>query len=318
MPQNVVLNLVTQTAISPLYLQGRSLQKLFFELVESVDPELGKALRYDEQTNFYSFSALQVRSEQAGSGCRMMASEGLGEEGLQHTHKHTLPAQTRCWWRISFVDDDLFDHLAFLWHELRGEVFQLGSGLISVSGIASDLSVGAGSAGSDCTGSDITAWTASCSYTELYAQASTQEQDIQIQFVTPTVFQQKGRDGCGHTPLPTVSSIFEPLRRCWNRHSKLAFTPHLINYITPTHFNIRTQSVQYIQHHSIQTFTGCIGTIGFQISGQSDPLIIKRINALADFAQYCSVGRGARFGMGLIKRLGSRPIACVGQPVNQG
>mgnify|MGYP001795771696 CR=1 FL=1 len=61
MPQNIVLNLVTQSSISPVHLQGYSLQQLFLHLIEIVDPVLGRALKHDRSSDFYNLSALQIK-----------------------------------------------------------------------------------------------------------------------------------------------------------------------------------------------------------------------------------------------------------------
>ncbi|MEL6552221.1 MAG: CRISPR system precrRNA processing endoribonuclease RAMP protein Cas6 [Cyanobacteria bacterium J06621_11] len=346
MPQSIILHLVTQSTVPPKHLQGYSLHQLFFNLVEVVDPKLGRALRRDKRNNFYSLSALQVKSspydhtslnreqnisslssqhsssqhspsqhassqhsrfinsQNRDSKNQSLKSKPLKTQSLknrspysgtahaadnasifQHTHTLAIPQNTDCWWRISFLDDDLFDHLAAFWHQLKGEIFPIGTGSLSISHIT--------------TNTNIIEWANSCSYKDLYERASSYERDIQLQFVTPAALGQSN----SHILLPTPEAVFQPLRICWNRHSGLAFTPSLISHITPTDFNIQTQSVQHIRRNSLQTFIGCIGTVSFHIGPQNDSLAVKRINAIADFAQYCSIGQGAQLGMGLVKRL---------------
>ena len=68
MPQSIVLNLVTQSAIPREHLQGYVLQQLFFNLVKTVDPQLGNALCRDEQNRAYSLSALQLNEPSDASG----------------------------------------------------------------------------------------------------------------------------------------------------------------------------------------------------------------------------------------------------------
>jgi CRISPR-associated endoribonuclease Cas6 len=43
--------------------------------------------------------------------------------------------------------------------------------------------------------------------------------------------------------------------------------------------------------------------LGDQIMGNPDPLIVKQMNALADFALYAGVGRKTTMGMSMIRRL---------------
>ncbi|HAG83117.1 MAG TPA: CRISPR-associated endoribonuclease Cas6, partial [Cyanobacteria bacterium UBA12227] len=72
-----------------------------------------------------------------------------------------------------------------------------------------------------------------------------------------------------------------------------------IDSIFPSFFNIRTEVVA----DSRSKFIGCVGEISYRILGDVDALKIKQINALADFALYCGVGRKTPMGMGMIRRL---------------
>ncbi len=317
MPQSLVLNLITQSAISPEHLQGYALQQLFFSLIESVDLDLSHILRRDQQNRSYTLSAIQVESLANES----LANESLANElldhsasvqpitsdqpatlgnlrllspkayasNLQYTHHQAIAPHTPCWWRMTFLDDALFDHLFFLWSQLRNQAFPLGTGSIIVGAVAADLP-GLG-------------WASSCSYRDIYEQASAHTRDIHLQFVTPTAFEKEGQI----TPLPTAEALFHPLRKRWNRYSGLVFTPSLISGIVPSYFDLQTEVVQSSERNSARTLVGCTGQISFRIAGDRDPLIIKRINTLADFTRYCGVGRNTRFGMGVIRRMTQAP-----------
>jgi CRISPR-associated endoribonuclease Cas6 len=302
MPQSLVLNLVTQSAIPRQHLQGYSLQQLFFNLVEVVDPELGHVLRRDKQNRGYSLSALQLSHPSEASPSDVLTAQKLRLFlpkakvcQLQYSHSESIAAQTSCWWRISFLDDALFDHLIFLWNQLQGEVFQLGSGSVAITNIATDMATPLP------TGQAKLDWASRCSYRDLYEQASAQERDIHLEFVTPTAFECQGHVN----PLPTAEAVFQPLRRRWNRYGGLAFVPSVVMPIVPLHFNIQTHTVQSSLRNSMRSIVGCTGQISFRISGDGDPLTIKRINALADFTRYCSIGSNTLFGMGVVRRLSS-------------
>ncbi len=327
MPQSFVLNLVTQSAIPWQHLQGHALQQLFFNLVDTVDPALGNVLRLDKQNRSYSLSALQreeafkptspratelsaqFKSQQpqqaqvepvlpAQSNIQLLASKRQLSDRpfraqsarLQHSHQQAIKANTPCWWRISFLDDDLFDHLIILWNQLTGEPFMLGTGSLAISSISADL--------------PGSAWASSCSYRDIYEQASSRDRDIHLQFITPTAFENDGHA----TPLPTAESVFHTLRKRWNHYSGLAFAPSLVSNIVPAHFDIKTGSTQRLDSKAHESIVGCTGQISFRIDGDRDPLIIKRINTLADFTRYCGVGCHTRLGMGIIRRLSS-PVA---------
>ncbi len=326
MPQILFLKLVSQGAIAPQYLQGHFLQRLFFDLVEAVDPVLARVLRYDKNNCAYRLSALQIFFDSKVSNSKDSSSEESNIEcsrntyaladsqqivqslngsfndhlsaaistlqfstfqfsTLQYTCNTPLKPQTECWWRVVFLDDDLLDHLVFLWNQLGDETFQLGPARIRVVCASADAGV--------------VEWTSSCRYQDIYEQASSCDRDIHLQFVTPTAF---GQD-YDAAALPTAEAIFQPLRKYWNRYSGLAFMPNLIDRITPTHFNIQSRPVRSLHQNSPQTVIGCTGSVSFRIDEQSDPLIVKRINTLADYTRYCGVGYNTRLGMGVIERL---------------
>jgi CRISPR-associated protein, Cas6 family len=46
-----------------------------------------------------------------------------------------------------------------------------------------------------------------------------------------------------------------------------------------------------------------VGEVSYRILGDAEPLVIKQINALADFALYCGVGRKTPMGMGMTRRI---------------
>jgi len=85
-----------------------------------------------------------------------------------------------------------------------------------------------------------------------------------------------------------------------------------VSNIVPTHFNIQTETTQNARRSSPESIVGCTGQISFRIAGDDDPLIIKRINTLADFTRYCAIGCNTHLGMGTLRRL-NRPTMIVKQ-----
>ena len=280
MPQSLILKLTAQSAIAPRYQQGHALQQLFFELVEAVDPRLGQILLSDPTNRSYSFSPLQCPRPSRSK-----------QNALQYNSGVIIPAQTQCWWRITLLDDPLFDSIGSLWQSLCGERFDLGTAYLTIDEIIVKTPTPnrARAAAASAT---------ACSYSELYAQASDYERNIHIEFLTPVVFEHQGT----LSPMPSADSLFQPLRKYWNHYSGLLFPANLVNYLLPTYFDIRTCSVQSFLHSSVPNISGCIGKIGFRIDEQHNSAIIKHLNTLADFARFCSVGYQAQFGMGVLGR----------------
>jgi len=322
MPQSLILKLVAQDAIAPQHLRGYSLQQLFFDLVEAVDFDLGRVLRRDKYNCAYRFSALQVSAPQVSApqvsppkslsknsklSKRKLAQHPSAQASarpindklssqksiLNYVCNTPLSPQTDCWWRITLLDDALLDHLVVLWNQIGNETFQLGSAGVRITHATIDTKANN--------------WANSCSYQDIYEGASSYERDIHLQIITPAAFHQNNNI----TPLPTTEAVFQPLRKCWNYYSRLAFAPSLINNLVPNSFDIQTSPIQDIRQNSRKITMGCTGHISFRIISE-DPLIIKRINTLADYTQYCGIGYNARLGLGVIRRF-SASTAAVGQ-----
>jgi CRISPR-associated endoribonuclease Cas6 len=202
---------------------------------------------------------------------------------MQYQHRDDIPANTPCWWRISLLDDKLFNHLSQVWSTaLPQQTWYLGSARLNITSLAS-------------TAQQNPAWASSCSYQALYEQASDQQRDLHLQFLTPASFRLAGYV----SPLPTRDALFHCLRRRWNRYSGLAFAPDLVSPIVATEFQLHTVTVSEPTANRV----GCLGQMRFQILGDVDRLTIKRINTLVDFTRYCSVGAQTMSGMGLMHRL---------------
>ena len=63
--------------------------------------------------------------------------------------------------------------------------------------------------------------------------------------------------------------------------------------------NIKTE----ILADSRSKFIGVVGEVTYRILGDVEPLVIKQINALADFSLYCGLGRKTTMGMGMTRRI---------------
>jgi CRISPR-associated endoribonuclease Cas6 len=138
-------------------------------------------------------------------------------------------------------------------------------------------------------------WANACTYAQLYEQASVSERQIALTFTTPTAFRQGQYD----TALPTRDSVFNSLLNRWNKYSGIELSNFSIEAIFPSFFNIRTE----IAADSRSKFIGCVGEISYRLMGDVEPLQIKQINVLADFALYAGIGRKTPMGMGMVRRL---------------
>ncbi|MEL6246966.1 MAG: CRISPR system precrRNA processing endoribonuclease RAMP protein Cas6 [Cyanobacteria bacterium J06648_16] len=286
MPQSLVINLVPEAAIPRKYLDSQSLKKLFFTLVSAVDTELGRILQADSQNKSFTIGPLQVPDPQndrlSSRKLKFFLPRNSAVSQLQYQYAADIPSGVHCWWRISFLDDALFDDLSYAWEKhLSRKSWFLGPARLHVTNLFYKTQ-------------QPLDWANWQTYQQLYESASDTRRDIHLQFMTPAVFRQGSYD----SPLPTRDALFHSLRKRWNRFSGLVFAPSVVNPIVPGEFNIHTVLVETTQSKIV----GCLGQIDFNILGEVDQLTLKRINTLADFAFYAGVGRSNTHGMGITRR----------------
>jgi CRISPR-associated endoribonuclease Cas6 len=277
MPHSLVLNLVPQSPIYPDFLTGRHYHALFLQIVSSVDRALGDRLHEQKTDKAFTLSPLQTQMPRERRG------GGLQSSLLQFNHDRPIPAGTPCWWRISLLDDLLFGHLTKLWLNLNPQqAWHLGSADLQITSVLG-------------TPQAAQPWANFVPYGQLYEQASERSRQIDLTFYTPTNF----RQGKVDTPLPDRDRVFHSLLRKWNQYSGQEFSEGMIETIFPSYFNIGTA----IAPDSRSQFVGGVGEMSFRIFGAVEPVVIKQINALADFALYAGVGRKTPMGMGMVRRV---------------
>jgi CRISPR-associated endoribonuclease Cas6 len=181
------------------------------------------------------------------------------------------------------LDDSLFGKLTHLWLNLNPDrPWHLGPADLHITSILG-------------TPQSTQPWANAIAFAQLYEQANMSDRQIDFSFCTPTAFRQSQHD-CA---LPTRELVFNSLINRWNQYSGIELPKTLIEPIFPSFFDIHTEMVA----DSRSKFIGCVGAMHFRILGDVEPLVIKQINALADFALYSGVGRKTPMGMGMVRRL---------------
>ena len=278
MPESLVINLVSESTIPHQYLKGQYLHRLFLALVSAVDVDLGQTLQTVRHAAF-TLSPLQTTHQPQPTSARnlkfLLPRQPLTP--FQYTNA-SVPAGSHCWWRISLLDDALFTKLASnLERVVAGRSWYLGPARLHVTNFLP---------------TNVPEWTSQGTYQELYERASATHRSLTFELITPAIF----RQGEQISPLPTRDAIFHGLRKRWNRYSGLVFAPDLIDPIIATSFSIHT-----VKLPGKQPTMGCLGKLTFQIADTSDPLSIKRINALAEFSRYCGIGYKTASGLGMVR-----------------
>ncbi|GBE91076.1 CRISPR-associated endoribonuclease Cas6 [Nostoc cycadae] len=275
MPHSLVLNLLPQLQIPQQYLTGRHLHALFLTLVSSVDRELGDRLHDSTADKAFTLSPLQIS--------RTNSPILKGGSKLQWEHQKPIPAGTSCWWRISLLDDTLFGKLTQLWLNLHpNHPWHLGPADLYITSIQG-------------TPQSTQPWANACTYSQLYEEASETERSFNFTFATPTAFRQGQYD----TTLPTRECVFNSLLSRWNKYSGIEFSSIALESIFPSFVNIHTE----ILADSRSKFIGIIGEVNYRILGELEPIQIKQINALTNFALYAGVGRKTTMGLGMMRRI---------------
>ncbi|MEM7796606.1 MAG: CRISPR-associated endoribonuclease Cas6 [Cyanobacteria bacterium P01_C01_bin.118] len=280
MPESLVINLVSESAIPSQYLGGHHLNRLLLALISTVDVDLGQSLQSHKHQSF-TLSPLQITAQSASARNLKFLLPRQPLETTQFQYENSsIPAGYHCWWRVSLLDDGLFAHVSpRLKRAAIRKTWYLGPARLNVTNFLPAHSH---------------PWASHDSYQQLYNQASDANRYLTFQLITPAVFRQGKQD----SPLPTRDAVFQGLRKCWNRYSGLVFAPDIINPITAQSFNIRTVTLAMDNR---KTVVGCLGEITFQIAAQTDPLIIKRLNALTNFSRYCGIGYKTELGLGMVQ-----------------
>ncbi len=278
MPNSLVINIFPLSPISPGYLTGRHIHALFLTLVSSVDRNLGNYLHESQIDKSFTLSPLQIQKPSTQKPARY----------LQWEHDKQIAAETPCWLRISLLDDTLFGQLTQLWLNLNPkDPWHLGPADLLITSIQGTAQSGQ-------------PWANACNYQELYDRASDCDRTMSFQFATPVAFRQGKYD----MALPTRDALFNSLLHRWNKYSGIEFSDIALDAIFPSFFDISTEIIA----DSRSKFIGSIGGITYKIMGEVESVKIKQLNALADFALYCGIGRKTTMGMGMVRRLAINKI----------
>ncbi|MGD1949323.1 MAG: CRISPR-associated endoribonuclease Cas6 [Leptolyngbyaceae cyanobacterium] len=282
MPESLVINLVPESTIPLQYLKGHHLHRLFLALVSAVDVNLGQSLQTHKRYAF-TLSPLQIASQSQATVARnlkfLLPRQQLESTIFQYANR-SVPAGAHCWWRISFLDDGLFEHISSRLERVTArQPWYLGPARLHITNFAP---------------ANMPEWIGQSTYQQLYEEASDGDRNITFQLATPAIFRQDDHE----SPLPTRDAVFHGLRKCWNRYSGLVFAPDIVTPISAKTFNLRTVTLPVSNNKSV---IGCLGNLTFQIAETTDPVVIKRINALTNFSRYGGIGCKTHLGLGVVR-----------------
>lgn len=135
------------------------------------------------------------------------------------------------------------------------------------------------------------------SFPMLLSQAS-QNQNITLEFSTPTSFKSEGIQ----VMFPEPKLVFSSYLNHWNAFSKIKLSQEIkeaFPSIKVSNYHLRTELV----HFSNYKIIGCKGRIEYRLPPKLSPSVCQALNALADFAFYCGTGAKTTMGMGQTRRI---------------
>jgi len=144
------------------------------------------------------------------------------------------------------------------------------------------------------------------SYADL-ARGARADTHIEVRFVSPTSFRSQGM----HYLLPDPVIVWQSWLSRWN-----SFAPEGLRYdvnmldvvaahVAISRYELRTETTRYQGEQSYQQI-GFVGRVSYRVM-RAELLgeeIVRRLNALADYAFYCGTGHHTTRGMGQTRRAG--------------
>lgn len=140
------------------------------------------------------------------------------------------------------------------------------------------------------------------SYEEIWGKAK-EDRKIRLTFLSPTSFRSQGM----HYPLPDPLLVFRSYLSQWNEcaPSRLRFNVNTLDvveaHVALSYHRLHTEVVDFDRYKQI----GFVGMVQYTVTKAHllGSEILKRLNALGDYAYFCGTGHKTTQGMGQTKRI---------------
>ncbi|MBI4675890.1 MAG: CRISPR-associated endoribonuclease Cas6 [Chloroflexi bacterium] len=141
-----------------------------------------------------------------------------------------------------------------------------------------------------------------CTYVQL-SEGAEEQTDVMLEFLSPTSFRVNEMDD----PLPFARRVFQSYLTKWNAFSGMPIEPFgtflewVELHVAVSQMNLKTDVFRFERHVQI----GCIGQVQYRVVRREpgDVPLVRWLNCLADYSQFCSTGRKTTQGMGQTRRL---------------
>ena len=275
MPISAVFYLVPAEDVTLRLTMGHHAHAAFLSLLRISNPEKAEEIHTTSAQKPFTVSPLIGKGERRGNFLRVRAD-------------------TKCWLRFTFLDDELFAHFsnAFFTQELP--LIRLGQATFQVN----RLIIG---------NTETQRWSGNAGYADLVESAKA-ETEVRLQFHSPTAFRAltpRGQKTYNHTQVDPVRCYQSWINK-WNAFAPIQFNrTELLAYVAEharvSRSDTRTQALNFGKHTEI----GWVGTSTFRFEQKSelDENLLRAVNCLADYAFYCGTGYKTTMGMGQTKRI---------------
>jgi len=243
---------------------GRFVNALFYNLLNAIDPSMAEELHNVSSEKPFTLSPLHGKFEHS-----------------EHSHLLKINTNYPVWFRVTILDDTIFFKLVHHIKQKKINKIFLDKTIFNVSKI--QITKDQHFLANFITFEDL--WN-----NHTYFKSFT------FNFMTPTSFSKNDFD----YPLPEPSIVYKSLFNKWNAFSSFPISDvalkKLINHITVSRFDIRTQSLLFHKYKKI----GFIGDVTF-FTNLKKTDYLSLFNMLSFFAFYSGVGKKTTMGMGQIK-----------------
>lgn len=307
MPISLVIRLFPEkdTFLPPT--MGQYAHAVFFEILKHSDAETAEKI-HKSNVKPFTTSPLQGKFERRGKS--IFIKEG-----------------TQCWMRYTLLDDALFSVFSRYFLETPQPTFRLKGGIFQLTELITSEN------------QEETKWSGHATYEELMESAKTYTA-IDVRFYSPTAFRERDRKGGKPRNFPGIDVMrcYQSWIKKWNAFapSKLDKDKLLLfvwNHGGLTRIETRRHMMDFGKHKQV----GFVGSGQWQfredwgfdpeddemdylpedaywaapepslypppVPGPMDEEMLKKVNALADFAFYCGTGYKTTMGMGQTRRL---------------
>ena len=203
-------------------------------------------------------------------------------------------AETECWLRFTFIDDELFTHFsnAFFTQELPS--IRLGQATFQFNRLIID-------------NSEDQVWSGNTTYADL-TQSAKAETEIRLKFHSPTAIRAmtpSGQKTYNHTQVDP-KLCYQSWINKWNAFAPIQFDKTELLAFVAEHARVsRSETRTRALNFGRNTEIGWVGTCTFSFGSENahDENLLRAVNCLANFAFYCGTGYKTTMGMGQTKRI---------------